>query len=107
MTKFEATSLPLRGGVSSPFVVETGISRVSSRRGQRASANPTEALIPDNLLDYRDPYDGRSQIEIGVLAHESAKAIRRVEDCCDSYEFAELEANGIMMISRRLANDVR
>jgi hypothetical protein len=27
--------------------------------GQRARANPTEALIPDNLLDYRDPYDSR------------------------------------------------
>ena len=27
--------------------------------GLRARANPTEALIPDNLLDYRDPYDGR------------------------------------------------
>jgi hypothetical protein len=26
--------------------------------GQRARANPTEALIPDDLLDYRDPYDG-------------------------------------------------
>jgi hypothetical protein len=27
--------------------------------GQRARKNPTEALIPDNLLDYRDPSDGR------------------------------------------------
>jgi hypothetical protein len=27
--------------------------------GQRARANPTEALIPDNLRDYRDPYDSR------------------------------------------------
>jgi hypothetical protein len=27
--------------------------------GQRARANPTEALIPDDLYDYRDPYDGR------------------------------------------------
>jgi hypothetical protein len=27
--------------------------------GQRARANPTEALIPDNLLDYRDRYDSR------------------------------------------------
>jgi hypothetical protein len=31
----------------------------SPSRGQRARANPTEALIPDNLLDYRDPYDSR------------------------------------------------
>lgn len=31
----------------------------SAGSGQRARANPTEALIPDNLVDYRDPYDGR------------------------------------------------
>jgi hypothetical protein len=29
---------------------------------------------------------------------EAAKAIRRLEDCSDSYKFAELVAKGIMMI---------
>jgi hypothetical protein len=31
----------------------------STGSGRRAPANPTEALIPDNLHHYLDPYDGR------------------------------------------------
>jgi hypothetical protein len=31
----------------------------TSSGGQRARANPTEALIPDNLLHYTDRYDRR------------------------------------------------
>jgi hypothetical protein len=56
-----------------------------------------------------------SQIKIGMLPMnpqiEAAKTrdpvILRLEDCSDSYEFAEQETKGITLIQQEVANDLR
>jgi hypothetical protein len=57
--------------------------------GQRARANPTEALIPDNLRDYRDPYDSRWRGENPYIGLGNAVRNKIAEDLWTSVRWLQ------------------
>jgi hypothetical protein len=57
--------------------------------GRRARANPTEALIPDQYGDYRDPYDGRNRGEKPYIGLGNAVRTKITEDLWTSVRWLQ------------------